>query len=86
MPHTINHPEVNELAQDLSQYTGESVTQAVTINALRERLEREKEKVDETKQLKEELLRIGRECAALPVLDQRSPDEVLGYTDLGVPS
>ena len=85
MPHTINHPEVDELAQELSQYTGESVTQAV-INALRERLDREKEKVGETKQLKEELLWIGRECAALPVLDQRSPDEVLGYTDLGVPS
>jgi antitoxin VapB len=85
MPHTINHPEVDELAQELSQYTGESVIQAV-INALRERLEREKEKVGGTKQLKEELLRIGRECAALPVLDQRSPDEVLGYTELGVPS
>ena len=53
MPHTINHPEVDELAQELSQYTGESVTQPV-INALRERLEREKEKVDETKQLKED--------------------------------
>lgn len=82
---TINHPEVDKLAQELSQYTGESLTQAV-INALRERLEREKGKVGQTKSLKEELLQIGRECAALPLLDQRTPDEILGYNDIGTPN
>ena len=82
---TINHPEADELAQELSHYTGENVTQAV-VNALRERLEREKEKVSQTVSLKEELLRIGQECAALPLLDQRSPDEILGYSNIGIPA
>ena len=45
MPLTINHPEVDELAQELSRYTGESVPQAV-ITALRERLAREKTKIN----------------------------------------
>ena len=82
---TINHPEVDELAHDLASYTGETVTQAV-VNALRERLEREKEKQSLPLSLKEELLRIGQECAALPLLDQRSPEEILGYNEHGVPA
>jgi antitoxin VapB len=82
---TINHPEVDELAHELASYTGETVTQAV-VNALRERLEREKEKQSPPLSLKEELLRIGQECAALPLLDQRSPEEILGYNEHGVPA
>jgi len=35
--------------------------------------------------IKHELLRIGRECAALPVLDARPPDEILGYDEAGLP-
>jgi antitoxin VapB len=77
---TINHPEVDELAHELVSYTGETITQAV-VNALRERLEREKEKQSPPLSLKEELLRIGQECAALPLLDQCSPEEILGYNN-----
>lgn len=79
---TINHPEADELAQELSKTTGESLPQAV-ITALRERLEREK--AHRPAGLKDELLRIGRECAALPLVDERSPDEIIGYTAHGVP-
>ena len=32
--------------------------------------------------LQEELLRIGQECAALPILDRRTPDEILGSCQL----
>ena len=35
--------------------------------------------------LADELLRIGRECAALPLLDDRSPEAILGYDAFGVP-
>ncbi len=35
--------------------------------------------------LASELLRIGRECAALPVLDSRTPEAILGYNEHGVP-
>lgn len=82
---TINHPEADELAQELTSYTGETVAEAI-VNALRERLEREKQKQAPPISLKEELLRIGQECAALPVRDQRSPEEILGYDEHGVPA
>jgi antitoxin VapB len=28
---------------------------------------------------------ISEHCAALPVLDPRTPDEIIGYDDLGLP-
>lgn len=34
---------------------------------------------------KEKLLEIARHCASLPVLDDRSPDEMLGYDGHGLP-
>ncbi len=84
MPLTINHPEVTQLAQELVNFTGETVSQAVLI-ALRERLEREKEKQGQAL-LKKELLQIGQQCAALPILNQRSPEAILGYDQHGVPA
>lgn len=74
--------EADRLARKLSKQTGESVSEAV-VNALRERLARtEPEEPD----LKEALLRIGRECAQLPVLDDRDADDILGYDEHGLPS
>lgn len=81
---TINHPEADKLAHELMNYTGETLTQAV-LNALRERLRQEKAKRQgAAPSLKEELLEIGRACAALPVLDTRSPEAILGYDEMGV--
>ncbi len=34
---------------------------------------------------KEKLLKIARHCASLPVLDDRSPEEILGYDEQGLP-
>ncbi|RIK37359.1 MAG: antitoxin [Chloroflexi bacterium] len=81
----LNHPEVDELAQAISAYTGETAVQA-TVTALRERLERERRKHLSPGSLKENLLRIGRECAMLPLLDRRTPDEILGYDEKGLPA
>ena len=79
------HPEVDELARELSTYTGETAVQAAIV-ALRERLARERAKRNQARSLKESLLRIGRECAALPVLDTRPSDEILGYNEHGMPT
>lgn len=79
----IDNPEADSLARELANRTGESITQAVLV-ALRERLERETHRRQPS--LTEELLRIGRECAALPVLDERTPDELLGYDEDGLPA
>ncbi len=36
--------------------------------------------------LADRLVAIGRECAALPVFDERDDDEILGYDERGLPS
>lgn len=79
---SIKHPEADRLARELANETGEGLTEAVIV-ALRERLFRTR--VAHQRGLAAELLRIGKECAALPVLDRRSPDEILGFGDDGLP-
>lgn len=81
----LNHPEVNRLARELALYTGENITQAV-VTALSERLAREQKKhPPQLLTLQDKLLRIAQECAALPLLDIRTPDEIVGYNEVGVP-
>ncbi|HRJ42920.1 MAG: type II toxin-antitoxin system VapB family antitoxin [Caldilineaceae bacterium] len=84
METTVKYYNFDELAQELATYTGESVGDAVTI-AVRERLRRVQTQRKIAPKLHETLLRIGRECAALPVLDNRIPDEIIGYDERGVP-
>lgn len=36
--------------------------------------------------LKQQLLAIGRRCAALPTLSDQTVDEILGYDEQGLPS
>jgi antitoxin VapB len=80
----VNHPEADWLAHELAQRTGESVEEAV-VNALRERLARMPE-ADLDARRREDLLALGKECAALPDYDTRIPDEILGYDEHGIPS
>jgi len=82
MQTALDSPEVYQLARELAEYTGESVPEAVA-RALREQLAREKRR-QQSEGLTERLLAIGQECASLPVLDQRTPEEILGYNDQGV--
>jgi antitoxin VapB len=79
----IRSPETEALAAELAQLTGETKTEAVT-KAVRDRLERVK-RARHRRSLADELDAIGKECAALPVLDRRTPDEILGYDDNGLP-
>jgi antitoxin VapB len=48
-------------------------------------LQREQRKRGDSKRLVEEMMEIGRHFAGLPVLDSRSPDEILGYDEDGLP-
>ena len=81
----VEHPEADDLARELARTTGETIPQAV-VNALRERLERKKTWQEQPEALAEALLRIGQECAALPLLDDRSPEEIIDYDKYGVPA
>lgn len=80
----IKNEETYALARELSRMTGESVTKAIT-SALEERIDRLQRSAKTSRQgIAQELLEIGSECAALPVLDDRHPDEIL-YDENGLP-
>jgi antitoxin VapB len=80
----IKDAEADRLARAVAARTGETLTQVV-ITALRERLEREERQVQNVELRVEEVMAIGKHFAALPLLDQRSPDEILGYDEYGLP-
>jgi antitoxin VapB len=84
MPLSIKDPETDRLARELSQATGESLTNAVAI-ALRERLERVRGRASGPG-LAEELTTIALRCAQLPLIDDRPEDEILGYDEHGLPA
>jgi len=79
---SIKDPETDRLARALAAATGESLTDAIR-EALRDRLERESHRSRRGVGL--EIRRIQERLARLPVLDPRSPDEILGYDDHGLP-
>ena len=79
----IRNPETDRLARALARLTGETKTEAVT-RALRDRLERVR-RGRVNRQLADELDEIALHCAALPVQDDRTPEEILGFDDHGLP-
>ena len=84
MPLSIRHPEADRLARELAEKTGESITTAV-VNALKERLNRYHQSRPRTIGLADEIIAISDHCASLPVLDNRTADEILGYDEKGLP-
>lgn len=80
---TIKDPEADRLARELAAATGESVADAV-VRALRERLTLARKK-NATTGLRDRLRAIRKRCAALPLLDDRSPEEIVGYDGRGLP-
>lgn len=85
MPLTIQDPEADRLARELSEQTGETLTQAV-INALCEKLKRLEHEDDDLERLVQEVMDIGKHCTSLPIRDAHSADELLGYDANGLPS
>jgi len=71
---SIKNPETEKLARQLARRTGESITAAVT-TALRDRLKRVEG--GKAASVAERLLAVGERLSALPVLDTRTPDEIL---------
>lgn len=77
---TIQSPEAERLAQELAAKTGASVEDSI-LKALREQMEREEGR----RKFHEAIKEIQDRVAELPVLDNRSPDELLGYDEWGLP-
>jgi antitoxin VapB len=80
---SVKDPEADRLAREVAHRTGETLTTAIVV-ALRERLARLKGR-RRRRSLRDELREIGQRCAALPTLDTRTADEILGYDERGLP-
>jgi antitoxin VapB len=78
----IKSAEADRLVEALSSLTGESKTQAV-IEALRERLERQRRERDQTA-LSVELVAIGKRCADYGRREPRDHGDYL-YDERGLP-
>lgn len=83
MPLSIKNPEIERLARAIARESGESLTDAIR-TALQERfqrLRRHRNSRLRDERVQEILARLDR----LPRLDNRSPDEILGYDENGLP-
>src|SRR5579862_2211890 len=80
---SLKDPETDRLARTVAALTGETLTTAVR-KALAERLERERLKRGEPVDLVARLREIGEHLASQPVLDPRSPEEIVGYDETGM--
>ena len=80
---SIKNDHTERLARELARETGESLTTAIT-RALEERLTQIESRRSPADKLALARLAVRR-LDALPVLDDRSVDEILGYNDLGLP-
>jgi antitoxin VapB len=81
MPISIKNDRAEKLARQVAAETGESLTEAI-IHSLEERLERLKGRRS-APELAETLMAISRRSSALPDLDTRDAEEILGYDEKG---
>ena len=78
----IKDQEADSLIRKLSARTGESITETVK-KAVTERLERTPMSEQEIALRKQRIAEILAEFDALPTLDPRTPDEIIGYNEHG---
>jgi antitoxin VapB len=82
---SLKDPETDALARQVARLTGESLTEAVR-KALAERLRNEQLKRGHAPVDRAKLDALIKHCAALPILDDRTDDEIIGYDENGLPS
>lgn len=83
MPLSIKNDATERLARKVASETGESLTEAIR-NALQERWDRLKAQ-HHSHVLSAQIEDLLRRVDALPTLDSRPEDEILGYDEHGVP-
>jgi len=81
----IKSEEAHRLASELAARRGSSLTEAVT-TALGESLRAGRDPEAELSALLAEVRQVQDLVAALPDVDTRDPDEILGYDERGLPS
>ncbi|HEX5275523.1 MAG TPA: type II toxin-antitoxin system VapB family antitoxin [Candidatus Rubrimentiphilum sp.] len=76
----LKDPETEALARELARQTGESLTAAVS-QAVRERLER----LRVSRSRRAAVERVLKSAWELPRIDSRTPEEIIGYDEHGLP-
>ena len=77
---SIKSAKADRLARDLAALTGESITDAV-VASLEARLDAERRRRRDRG-----LADIVERFRSLPELDERAPDDIIGYDDQGLPA
>jgi len=80
----IKDNEAHAMATELARRTGQTLTGAVK-DALRDKLQRERNRGSDSSRLVARVMEIAHRAASRPVLDPRSPYEIIGYDEYGVP-
>jgi antitoxin VapB len=80
---SIKDPETERLARSLAQLAGENITTA-TKRAIEERLRRLGGQPHKAALL-EDMAEIRRRWSEMPVMDDRTPEEIVGYDERGLP-
>ena len=78
---SIKNDRADQLARELSELTGESLTDAIIVS-LEQRLATERQAQLRRRSLAD-ILAIAH---SLPILDHRTDEEILGYDENGLPS
>lgn len=84
MPISIKNAETEQLARELAKETGETITEVIK-RSLQDRLQRVRGR-RHARALPEQVEDILQRMDALPALDKRSEDEILGYDQDGIPA
>ena len=80
----IRNSRTEELAATVAEMTRETKTEAVT-RVLQERLTK-LQRQRSSRRLAEELKEIAAHCAAFPVFNDQTTDEIIGYDERGLPT
>ena len=83
MPLSIKNETAERLARQVASETGESITEAIQ-KSLEERWERLKARRS-SRVLAQQIQDLLRRVDALPTLDDRPAEEILGYDEHGLP-
>lgn len=75
----VKNPEAHRLAEQVSRRLGVTLTEAV-ISALEDKLQKAGGPLN-----RKAIDAVCGKLAALPVIDARTPDEILGYDAFGIP-
>jgi antitoxin VapB len=84
MPISIKNEETEQLAREIAKETGETITEVIK-RSLKDRLQRLRGR-RHVRELPEQVADILQRMDALPTLDTRAEEDILGYDESGAPT